>query len=81
MNVLYLSSFALKYYVIARVRTTRLAMFIRCRTQTDASVFKVVQASNQLREPEFLSNVGTICNLTESEQNNIYQTFYWLNAG
>ncbi len=42
---------------------------------------KVTFASQILNETSFQRNVGRIYNLTETEQNQIYQTFYWLNAG
>ena len=75
MNVLYLSSFALKYYVICRVR--------EMNQDENSSHFslQVIVAIRNLDEPEFLTDVQNVCNLSESKQWNIYQTFYWLNAG
>ncbi|CAF0736641.1 unnamed protein product [Rotaria sordida] len=58
MNILYLSSFALKYYVI----------------------YQVIHATKKLGDRDFQTKIENICELSKSEQLNIYRTFYWLNA-
>ena len=42
---------------------------------------QVIVAIRDLDDAEFLTDVQNVCNLSESKQWSIYQTFYWLNAG
>ncbi|CAF1291792.1 unnamed protein product [Adineta steineri] len=57
-TILYISSFALKYYVIFQVKESR----------------KILDNEN------FQGDVGRLCDLSKTAQEDIYRTFYWLNA-
>lgn len=94
MNILYISSFALKYYVIIRVsfnwdltrRSRKLKIILvelfRFVIIVDRHLLlQVIYGANQLREPQFQENLEHLCELNEAKQWRIYQTFYWLNAG
>ena len=75
MNILYISSFALKYYVFFEVSV------VRSISRRTSSSLQVTFARQALQKDSFLVNAGQIYNLSRSEQYKVYQTCYWLNAG